>query len=663
MRVDVKQFAEFTNADGLVSVPVNQEEDRRFQWLTVATTPKGRLAYLGFYNVWHSGRDSGQLDRVQAFAVTDRPVYRPGQQVHMKVWVARAKYDGPMQSEFAHKTFQLEIHDPKGERVLNKQVTANAYGGIVSDFELPTAATLGQYRFHLVNYGGGTFRVEEYKKPEFEVTIDAPSEPLELGEKFDAKITARYYFGEPVREGTIKYKVTRTTRDVRWFPVGQWDWLYGPGYWWFGHDYAWYPGWQQWGSRSPSPWWIWRRPAPPEIVAEGQSPVGDDGTLSITIDSSLAKELHPDKDHEYRVEAEVTDRSRRTIVGTGTVLAARKPFEVYAWTDRGFYRTGETIVANFQARRPDGKPVTGTGKLRLFSVDYSQQGKPLETEVRSWDLNTNAEGRAELQIKASDAGQYRLSYQVTSESRKTIEGAHVLTIVGNAFDGSQFRFDDLELVPDKRHYEPGDKLQLQVNTNRLAALCSCTSGLRTACTTSRKYCASMARARLLKSTWRKATCPISSSSADGIQRAGSYRGQTNRGASGKARGEHRSRPLVCRLPARPGGESKNPPHRPAGQSRGRRHRAYRVRRSARVHLGRFERGRHPRSVLGMEAKPSPPVRNNLDRYSFNIVPPGESAMQMLGAFGYLVADESSLEKSDTRNDRRSAPGRMGGRWD
>ncbi len=444
MRVDVKQFAEFTNADGQVVVgPVDGNADQqRYQWLTTATTENGRLAYLGFHRVWRNQQNDIQPDRVKTFAITDRPVYRPEQKVHLKVWVERSKYDGPMESEFAHKTFQLEIHDPKRERILNKQLTANAYGGVVAEFDLPSTATLGQYRFHLVNYGGGTFRVEEYKKPEFEVTVDAPTEPIELGDTFDAKVTARYYFGEPVREGTVKFKVLRTTRDTQWFPIGPWDWLYGRGYWWFGYNYAWYPGWNQWGCWAPHPWWIWRQPQPPEIVAEGESPLEADGTLRISIDSSLAKELHPDRDHEYRIEAEVVDRSRRTIVGTGTVLAARKPFDVYAWTERGYYRTGDTVAASFQARRPDGEPVEGSGKLRLLSIAYEEDGRPTETEVRAWDLNTDDQGRAELQIKASDTGQFRLAYEVTSGD-KSVEGGYLFTIVGPQFDGGDFRFDAL----------------------------------------------------------------------------------------------------------------------------------------------------------------------------------------------------------------------------
>ena len=44
-----------------------------------------------------------------------------------------------------------------------------------------------------------------------------------------------------------------------------------------------------------------------------------------------------------------------------------------------------------------------------------------------------------------------------------------MTIAGTGFDGSEFRFNDLELVPDRREYEPGEKVQLQINTNRAGA--------------------------------------------------------------------------------------------------------------------------------------------------------------------------------------------------
>ena len=72
-------------------------------------------------------------------------------------------------------------------------------------------------------------------------------------------------------------------------------------------------------------------------------------------------------------------------------------------------------------------------------------------------------------MKASEKGQYRLSYRVTDKAEHEIEGGYLLTIIGEGFDGSEFRFNDLEIVPDKGEYAPDDKVQLQINTNRLGS--------------------------------------------------------------------------------------------------------------------------------------------------------------------------------------------------
>ena len=69
-------------------------------------------------------------------------------------------------------------------------------------------------------------------------------------------------------------------------------------------------------------------------------------------------------------------------------------------------------------------------------------------------------------IKASAAGQYRLSYKVIDAKNHAIEGGYVFCVRGEGFDGKQFRFNEVELVPDKREYAPGEKVRLMINTDR-----------------------------------------------------------------------------------------------------------------------------------------------------------------------------------------------------
>ena len=244
---------------------------------------------------------------MKVYTITDRPVYRPGAPVRFKFWVARSRYDQPDAADFAGQSFNVEIHNPKGEKVLTKKFTADKFGGFDGSFELPSDAALGVYQVFVPNRGGGSFRVEEYKKPEFEVTVDAPAKPVMLGEKMSATIKANYYFGGPVAQAKVKYKITRTTADERWYPAARWDWLFGPGYWWFAADSSWYPGWSNWGMHRPPAWWWGRSTSPPEVVAEAELPIRPDGTLPVEIDTALAKASHPDHDHRYEITAEITD--------------------------------------------------------------------------------------------------------------------------------------------------------------------------------------------------------------------------------------------------------------------------------------------------------------------------------------------------------------------
>jgi uncharacterized protein YfaS (alpha-2-macroglobulin family) len=401
--------------------------------------------------------------------ITDRPIYRPGQMVHFKAWIEHSKYDEPNTAAFANQTFTVRILNPKGEKAYEKNLTADAYGGLDGDLALAKGCLLGPYSLQIVQgnvqHGFGNFRVEEYKKPEFEVKIEAPKEPVRLGEQVTATIEAKYYFGSPVTQAKVHYKVLRTVHSQRWYPRGTWDWLYGRGYWWFAPDYDWYPGFGAWGIRRPVPPW-WRMPSPPpEVVLDNEVAIGPDGVVKVIIDTRPAKELHGNQDHQYSITAEVTDQSRRTIVGSGDVLVTRKPFQVNAWVNRGYYEVGDTVRASFHAQTPDNKPVAGKGELTLYHISY-WKAQPMEKVVRTWKLDTDAQGEARQQIKASEPGQYRLSYKVTDGKKHTVEGGYLFVIRGEGFDGHEFRFNDVELITDRREYHPGEKVKLLINTDR-----------------------------------------------------------------------------------------------------------------------------------------------------------------------------------------------------
>ncbi len=470
-QIATQKFAEFSDADGTIITDENLLNNA-YQWLTTVRTDTGQFAHLGFTNVWYNKYYEEAYKQAKTYVVTDRPVYRPDQTVKFKFWMRETDYDKKDGSQFANKQFTVKVNDPEGTEVFSEKLTTDEFGGLNGEYLLSKEAKLGVYQLFINREyglsGGNQFRVEEYKKPEYEVTIDSPTEPVQLGEKIKATITAKYFYGAPVTQAKVKYKVERSTHDARWYPVTRWDWLYGNGYWWFASDYDWYPGFGRWGCIAPRPFWFDWNPDPPELVLDQEVEIGEDGTVQVEIDSSLAKALHGDQDHKYSITAEVVDASRRTIVGSGNVLVAREPFKVFAWTNRGHYQVGDTIKASFQARTLDGKGVAGTGVLKLFKVQY-KDGEPVEQVAQEWNLDTDNEGRAEQTLKASDAGQYRLSYTLTSKDGKAIEGGYLFVIRGEGFDGSEYRFNDLELITNQDSYKPGDKVELLINTNRVGS--------------------------------------------------------------------------------------------------------------------------------------------------------------------------------------------------
>ncbi|MDR0704383.1 MAG: alpha-2-macroglobulin, partial [Planctomycetaceae bacterium] len=466
-----------TDENGCV---ILERKPNDFSWLMEVTAPeKERFTHWGFNNIWFNNYYDQQYHSVRAFIITDRPVYRPLDTVKIKAWVGTAKYDLPDTNEWAGKTIRYEIYNPRGEKITEKEnIKLDPYGGMTAELELPKDAMLGIYRFIIqgqqISGQGGTFRVEEYKKPEYEVTVDAPKEPVKLGDKITATIQAKYYFGSPVTDATVKYKVLREKANDYWYPIRYWDWFYGCGYSWFAYDSPWLNGWTRWGCSRPLPFWLPHYSGPPEIAAEQEVNISEDGTVKVVIDTEIAKELFPNDNQKYTITAEVIDKSRRTIVGTGNILAAKEPFKIYAWTDNGFYRPNQRIAASFQARRLDGKPVSGNGTVKLYKITYKNenvndnvQTVAHESEVHTETVTFNEGGTAQLILNATESGQYRISCTLNAQ-----EGGYVFNVYEQNNQqtvnphSESFQYNALELIPDKAEFAPNENVTLRINTER-----------------------------------------------------------------------------------------------------------------------------------------------------------------------------------------------------
>lgn len=458
-----KNFAEFTDKSG--QILLNDEALKGYQ-LTTFLNDQGYLAFLSPNHVGWRSLQSYRPPHEKSLTVTDRPVYRPGQTLQFKTWLGKTDYAlFGKESLLSDQKVRLVIRNPRGEEVSDLTYSSDNFGAFHGKFEISVTAPLGQYYGHLKignnHIGNFNFRVEEYKKPEYEVSIELPTKPVELGETFTAKVKAKYYFGQPVTEGEVTVKVMRHEHEERWFPWHRWDWLYGNGFWWFTPEYSWYRGWNDWGCERPQFFW-WHRPQPrPEVVANLKGQVNEHGEFEVILDTALAKKLYGDKNQRYEITATVRDASRQTIDGSGSVIVAAKPFKVYTWLDRGYYKVGDQVTASIQARTADGKNIAGMADFTLFKIEDEK-----EKEVAKWTNQSVLEGAAELSFSASTAGRFRVVSKVTAKDGKSIEGAVIFTVIGQGFDSRDYQYNGLELITDKTTYQPGETVKLQINTEQ-----------------------------------------------------------------------------------------------------------------------------------------------------------------------------------------------------
>jgi alpha-2-macroglobulin len=474
-KIETKTLVRKTDGEGKVILK-DGDTDSRFLWMVVARKDGQTPAFHGFGNFGYESDHREDLNRDVSYGVTDRPLYKAGDKLHAKFWLREVGYGDVNESRWAGKICRVIFTDGRGQEPIKlENLKTDAMGAVEIETVLPKNAVLGSWsaRFEIPNQLTATlgFRVEEYRKPEYEVSVEAPKEPIRLGDQFPVTVKATYFHGAPVRNATVSITVKRESMTERWFPDWRWDWLYGKGAWWCGTESPWHPNWRNWGCIPPRPsWWQGERSTPPELVIERTLPIGEDGTLVIEVDTALAKQVHGDMDARYVIEAKVVDASRREERGHGTVVAARKPFEIVVRADHGYARPGDEVEAKISAATLGGKPVqAAVGTLRLLRLASGENGKIEEKEVAIWPVKTDAEGVISQRFQAPGAGQYRLAAKLALAAGEAVEGAIILNVHGAEKPGADWHFGAIELVPDKLSYGPKDTLRLRVNSDQTNA--------------------------------------------------------------------------------------------------------------------------------------------------------------------------------------------------
>lgn len=154
-------------------------------------------------------------DEVKYQLFTDRAIYRPGQKVHATgvSYIVKKGLDACVPGKSMELKFILR--DANWKQVAEQKATTDEYGTASVDFELPKEGQTGQYSISVNGTATEYVRVEEYKRPTFEITFPKVNERYTWGDTVVVKANAKTYAGVPVQGAKVEYKVTR--RNQMWW--------------------------------------------------------------------------------------------------------------------------------------------------------------------------------------------------------------------------------------------------------------------------------------------------------------------------------------------------------------------------------------------------------------------------------------------------------------
>ena len=158
-------------------------------------------------------------DEMKYQLFTDRAIYRPGQKVHATAvsYIVKKGLDASVPGKSMELKFILR--DANWKQMAEQKATTDEYGTASVDFELPQGGQTGMYHVSVNNRANSSFRVEEYKRPTFEITFPKVNEKYNWGDTVVVKASVKTYAGVPVQGAKVEYQVTRRNQ-LWWWGAG-----------------------------------------------------------------------------------------------------------------------------------------------------------------------------------------------------------------------------------------------------------------------------------------------------------------------------------------------------------------------------------------------------------------------------------------------------------
>ena len=203
LTTDENGEAYFKNVDGEVLVSTNNDKFTPAKYIYLSRTR------------YYEKKDNETKYQVY----TDRAICRPGQKVHASAIFYTVKKG--LDASVPGKSMELNfiLRDANWKQVAEQKATTDEYGTASVDFELPKEGQTGLYSISVNGTATKYVRVEEYKRPTFEITFPKVNEKYNWGDTVVVKASAKTYAGVPVQGAKVAYQVTRRNQ-LWWWGAG-----------------------------------------------------------------------------------------------------------------------------------------------------------------------------------------------------------------------------------------------------------------------------------------------------------------------------------------------------------------------------------------------------------------------------------------------------------
>ncbi len=415
------------NTDGVFEAPLppNRLDD------IVAVVRCGRQVAATDPGNWFSEE---KVKDLTGYIYTDKPIYRPGHTVNIKA-ILRWR-SGDTLAPFDAKQVEVSVSDPNDKVIFRQRANVDQFGSVLATLPLSRGVALGYYTISIVSAdveAQGSFEVQEYRKPEFEVAVKPAARFVVQGGKAVVTVNARYYFGQPVAGGLVKYVVHEQPyySPLRWSDEDESE---GMQTWWYG------------GKEE----------------RQGTARLDESGMAEITVPLDQNEK---GRDYSARIEARVTDASSREVAGSTVVNATFGRFMLIAKTDQYAYGPGSQATVKIAALDYSGavQPnVRLKAALERLTYDQGRYREPKVTRVIETSVTTGDDGRAAWTLTLpEESGNYRFRAEADSDGR-TVFDTDFVWISGRVTGAGDQTDRELELIPDKKIYQPGDIARLTI---------------------------------------------------------------------------------------------------------------------------------------------------------------------------------------------------------